>query len=741
MPIIDLNSVKLDAQPDYNNPEVAANAMLDLYGEQPDGGQIIDLSTIQLDTPAPAQDNFQSRLQSDFQKRKGNDMGAFTAGVQGFNSTVPYGNRITAGLASAALAPFTDLTIGELYDTARANQQATTEASPNAELVGGLTGIAATLPIAFSKAVATTPILGATANALQKATTATGNFVRGGEVAANAGKLARLGNLAGQSARSAIVAAPTAALYGAGAAPEGQQIEGAASGAGMGAAIGAAIPFAAAGLGGAIGYGADKITSVIGKRSGEISKESLSAPLQKVYDRLKSDYPNQAEFKKVLASFGSSKDKALIEKAGARTANLAKGSAQYPSGEAKAAEFFTQATDAAPDKLKSSLSKTVSSSTNYSSDVDALLEAGRAKAAPLYSDAFKANQSVSSPVINKILQTPEGKSALSEAVANMQNEMARVAKPDAELTQMVKELADIGLADAQPVARGLKLRTLDYVKKSMDDTIKTAIRAGDDGQVRRITALKNSLVNEIDKADKSGLYAKARSTSGDYLSTKQAMEDGLNFLKDDAENISRRMSSMGKAQKDAYRAGVVKILRNDIDNKFDGQNVARLFDKQSNRVKLQSLLPPKDYMKLLNDAMATDNIYKLRNQIVGGSPTAGKQIAAQEFQSDLGEIAMDVATGNPLSAGYKTARKVVGKMFDGISDKSAGEVADILYTKDPKEKYKIIKGLLNESKKEGGGLRATEAAKKLKAFYTISDQLKTLGGQPMPANSIARSKP
>ena len=71
-------------------------------------------------------------------------------------------------------------------------------------------------------------------------------------------------------------------------------------------------------------------------------------------------------------------------------------------------------------------------------------------------------------------------------------------------------------------------------------------------------------------------------------------------------------------------------------------------------------------------------------------------------------------------------------MFVGISDKSAGEVADILYTKDPKEKYKIIKGLLNESKKSGDGLRSTQAAQKLRAFYAVSDGLRALTNkQPM----------
>ncbi len=539
--------------------------------------------------------------------------------------------------------------------------------------------------------------------------------------------LLRSGNIAARVGKGALAGATSGALYGTGAADDDQRLQGAEQGALYGGGAGGAIPIIGAALrkpvSALINYGADKLATTGAVNAGEIIKDDLSKPLQKVYDRLRADFPDDVDFKKALYSYGSSQDKSLIESGGARTANLGMGAAQYPTGGAKATEFFNEATGKAPENLKATLSKTISPSTNYSSDVDTLLETGRAKAAPLYSDAFKANQSIKSPVINKILQTPEGKASLGEAVKNMQNEMARVAKPDPELTQMAKELSDIGMMNPQQggVANGLKLKTLDYVKKSMDDSIKKAIRAGDDGEVRRISDLKNSLVSEIDKADKSGLYAKARATSGDYLSTKKAMEDGLEFLGDDVENISRRMSNMGAAEKQAYRAGVVKTIRNNIDGKYDGQNVATLFQKPATRQKLQSLLSSKDYESLLSDAKATDNIFKLRNQIVGGSPTAGKQIAAQEFDNAGHEFIADAAQHGLVRTSIKNGINVIKKTFDGLSDKSAGEVADILYETDPKEKYQIVKKLVNEANSTGSGLRSTQAAQKLKAFYSISD--------------------
>lgn len=180
---------------------------------------------------------------------QGEDAGPARAALQGFNSAVPFGERLVAGLGALGASAYTGENVFDLYNEARANQKTTETANPNAYFTGGMTGVAATLPIGFSKAVSTTPLLGSAANALQKTAIATGNFVRGSEVAANAGKLAKAANLAGRSVRSAAVAAPTAAIYGYGSGEEGKRLENAASNAGVAASIGAALPAAGAGLG------------------------------------------------------------------------------------------------------------------------------------------------------------------------------------------------------------------------------------------------------------------------------------------------------------------------------------------------------------------------------------------------------------------------------------------------------------------------------------------------------------
>lgn len=541
------------------------------------------------------------------------------------------------------------------------------------------------------------------------------------KVGTKAANLLRSGNVAARTGKSAIAGASSGALYGAGTSED--RIEGAIEGGITGGIAGGAVPVVGAALRKGVsklsGNIAERGTRRIAEESGEVVDPELSKDIDKIYKRLRKDYPDDVEFRKALNSYLSSQDKALLEAGGKRTTNLAEGAAQYPSGGAAASEFFDESVGKAPEKLKKTLEKTISPEVNYYDTLDDVVSAGREKAKPVYQEAYKANQSVDSPVINKILETPEGKSALQEAVRNVQNEMARVAKPDKELTELASEIFGIDGG----VAKGLKLRTLDEIKKAMDGTINKAYRAGDEAEGRRIVNLKNSLVSEIDSQDKSGLYAKARKTSGDYLSNRDAMDAGLGFLREDAEVVKRTLKEYGPSEKQAYRVGVLKSLRNDIDGKYDGRNVAQLFQKPATREKLQSILSKQEYNKLMADAKATDNIFKLRNQITGNSRTALRQMARQEFDDETQQFIEETARQGWKAATAKKVISVIRNKFDGMNDKLAKEVSDILYETDPKKKFQIVKQLTNQANTEGVNLKKTQAAQKLAVFYAISDKV------------------
>lgn len=665
------------------------------------------------------------------------DLGATEAALQGFTSVIPFGERIVAGLGAAGATGYSRLTgqfnpgISANYEQIRAMQKATREEHPLAYAGGTMGGIAATLPLAFGGGGGT-GIRGAV-NAIPEALQSVGSWVRGSKVAADAGRGARAANLAGKAVRSATVAAPTGVIYGYGATdqPLGSSAavgEAVGSG-GVAAALGAAAPVVGAAAGKAIKTVADKLALRVAKKAGEIaSTDSVTKEEKKLYDRLLADYGSPDAVLSALNRYRSTGDLSLVEVGRGSTAGLAEASALFPSGGTAAQTFFEGAVDKASTKLKSALGKQLSKSENFVTDLDEVLKAGREKASPLYAEAFNKNQVVQSKIIDRILKTPEGKSALNEAVKNMQNEMALVSAPDTELTALARE-AGIA-ATGQGVGRGLKLRTLDYVKRALDDSVSAAKRAGDDGAYRRINNLRKGLVKELDVADKSGLYAKARAVSGDYLSSKSAMEAGLEFLRTDSELLAKQFSKMSQAEKTAYKAGAVRSVRKDIENKFDGQNVARLFNKESTRQKLRMLMTEKQYSALMKDAEAVDNIYKLKHQVVQGSPTARRTIAAEEFTPELQDFLRKAVLSSPTRALLDKVATSITRQFQGMSDKSAAEVARMLYATEPQEKYQIVRQLAKVAKtKNPEGL---DAAKKLSAFYKVAEIISFGGSTKAP---------
>ncbi len=640
---------------------------------------------------------------------QGSDMGEITSGVQGFNEVVPFGNRITAGMGAVMAAPFSEESIPDLYEQARKNQAVTEEQNPNAHLTGSLLGLGVTLPVAIGGA-AKVPLIGGFkapkfiqegANAASKGAQAIGNFVRGAEVANTASKGARAANLAGQMLRGAAVSAPSAATYAYGDTQNDLLSKEAGTDALQAGGVGAAFGGASVLAGNLLGKGVNKLADYLAKNSdtGNIVVSKLPTDLQKVYTRLEADYPNPDELKSVLNTYAKKQGQALLEVGGRKTANLAEGAAMYPSGGAKADEFFSDAISYAPDKLKGAAAKTISPSQNYLDDIDEIVRVGQEKASPLYEQAYKANKIIDSDKIDKILNTPSGKSAFRKGVELMQNQSKLVSVPDKELTQLAKDAADLGLDGAKgKVGRGLKLEVLDYTKRGFDSAIEKAKREGDRALVKVLSENRKDLVSEMDNIDATGLYSKARSKAADYLVAEKSMKSGADFLKaNNAEQITRDFAKMNDGQKQAYKAGVVKTIRDKIDGATQAigdpllsKNIAKPFLNKSVEDKLRVILPENEFNKFKTELSAVDKLYQLRNQVSANSRTAMRKIAAEEFSGEGAEEALKaLASGRGLTrTALDAVVKFASKKFTGLSDNAAKEVAEILFETDPVKKSK-----------------------------------------------------
>lgn len=650
--------------------------------------------------------------------KQGNDAGPLNAAAYSNSSVVPFGNTMTSAMGAgiAKMAGAED-SFGDLYRQSVADTKATQEAHPVASLAGGVAGLAQTIPLTMSRAltgaIPKEGIRGAI-NAIPEAVNAVGDFIRGGKMAKDASLAAKAGNMAMRPVKSAIVAAPMGALYGAGDAEPGNRLEGAEQGAGLAAGVGAALPVV-----GAVASPLAKpvnalMSKVAQKMSGELRPtiDVSTKSINKIIDRIKADYPDEASFNQAMADYTNG-TKTLAEIGGHRVTNLAKGAAQYPSGEAVSKEFFNDRIDKVSGNIKNAVADKISPDTTYYSTLDDILKKGRAKAAPDYDAAFAANKSIASPLLDRLLERPAGKKALQYASETFRNAAERMANPDPELTETARELAQFGKMAPQKggVAAGLKLKALDEVKKQIDLMTRDAKRAmemgsGTSREYQDLNELRSDFIKELDNLDvtkragpnserpEGGLYKQARAKASDYITAHDAMEAGKDFQKLDPEIISRTFEKYGDTEKEAFKAGIVKSLRDSLDKSPDNANLySKVFGSAEKRNRLEQVMGPNEFADLSKRMDAEKNIYKLRHEILGGSPTASKLIAAQEFENAGVDLAADIANKGIKHTALDRMGSFITKSFDGLSDKTAKNVAEALYETNPEKKLKLLQSI------------------------------------------------
>src|SRR6266851_4839053 len=105
-------------------------------------------------------------------------------------------------------------------------------------------------------------------------------------------------------------------------------------------------------------------------------------------------------------------------------------------------EFMTERDVGAGQRIAGDIDRGIAAGSAHDS-AQALHEARSSHAAPLYEEAFKANQNIASPRVDRMLKTPAGRKALGDARVKMQNDMTLLGRPDPELTAQAREAGQI----------------------------------------------------------------------------------------------------------------------------------------------------------------------------------------------------------------------------------------------------------------------------------------------------------
>lgn len=369
-----------------------------------------------------------------------------------------------------------------------------------------------------------------------------------------------------------------------------------------------------------------------------------------------------------LADVGGENVKGLLG-AVARQPGPAKGFVQ---------KFLDDRDAAAGSRLSGDINHGIAKGSSYVT-ADAL-SAGRAtQSEPLYKEAFAANQNISSPIIDRILETPAGKRALGSARIKMQNDMTKLGVPDSEIAEQLKEAGD--QVPKGGVSSGLKLRTLDYVKRSMDDQIGMARRAGKNDDVRILTGLKNRFVSAIDDADVTartgpnsvrpagGLYKQARDAYSGPSRSLDALEEGKLHFNKSPEESAADIANLSPGDREFYKLGAADALKAKIlKTGRAGDESRAVVGNQWVRDQLKPLFKDeKSLTKFLDSAVAETKMFDTKTKTIGNSLTAGRvaednspnMAMINHGASALGHASTGNILGTLMSA-YKLKREIAG---------------------------------------------------------------------------------
>lgn len=282
---------------------------------------------------------------------------------------------------------------------------------------------------------------------------------------------------------------------------------------------------------------------------------------------------------------------------------------------------------------------------------DALMAQAKAKAGPLYDEAYAA-QPIASPALDELLATPAGRQAVWRAKTIAANERRDPTKLGFALDEegnvvlnpvqhVAEEGDDLILNQSPQKVRSYSPQTLDYVKRGLDDIIEAQRNPVTrqlhlDEAGRAINDVRANFVKEVDRLNPA--YGKARAAYAGPASARQAMESGRKALNYSDQEIERATMNLSDADRQQFALGFRASMADALDRRVDGADkVGALLGSPRKRKALANVFGGEEgldnFLRTMADERLGNETYRA---VRTGSPTA-ERVAEDENTSGLVE--------------------------------------------------------------------------------------------------------
>ena len=242
--------------------------------------------------------------------------------------------------------------------------------------------------------------------------------------------------------------------------------------------------------------------------------------------------------------------------------------------------------------------------------------------------------------------------------------------------QTIAKLADVDLGDPDV---GYDMRTLHFIKMSIDDKIGDAVPGSGIGRTERreLIKAKNEFVDIL--KDINEPYGKALDVYAGESALLDAIESGRSFWKKDPRITTREMSKLSKSEKDMFLAGAIDSIRYLMDRSADNRDLVKvIFGNRQFRDKIRAVVKDDDAFKRLKFQMEREaNAKRTQDVVLGGSPTA----RIQAEMTDLNEapsILADLLMPTQESLTQRVARRTVQPLARKAQELTQGRVTDAM---------------------------------------------------------------
>lgn len=299
--------------------------------------------------------------------------------------------------------------------------------------------------------------------------------------------------------------------------------------------------------------------------------------------------------------------------------------------------------------------------------------------------------------LQNLVRLPDAQRALKAALARAESERALLASTG----QPIDHLPDLNAGS------NLDVRTLDYLKRYLDDEVTALYRRG---QGSTFSAAEAANVRELRDAIRERLK-KAVPEYGDYLDQYagssemiDALREGADYTKLSPEQIVADQARRSQAGQELYRTGAARSMLDDVMSAKDNANAAnRILFSPEARAQLRALGVDEAHATALERSLGQERTLDLLPQELAGSKTAQRAMAQADANAGA-DLHVPFNPGSPLGWAGMVGRTVLDRTSLARNRAINEELLPRLTTTDPA----AIQRVIGELEAEGNLLAAEE---------------------------------